>query len=549
MSAQTLKKIKFVTNGGYNKWTNVPINPAYLMLKNYYEFRGKYPVEWLEWEPIIADDEETQIQRILKEKPDLLALSFYVWNEKRQYLLAKRIKNELPNTVIMVGGPQLAAHKNANFFNEHPYIDFVCYGDGEKSFLQLIHTLHGDEEPFVNLVENRQGQYILHPYEIFVDEEFFDLPTYTLQKPIVESVINKILASGYQKKHIEFGIEFARGCMYKCSFCDWSQNLTKKVKRRHFPWKEELDYFAELDVGLYSTDANFGQWQEDFDIFNYGLSLHKPGSNFKFYSSNTPKLKKEAIYYISLQQALKYDYPIVLNLQDINEDVLEKIDRPSIPYIEIVELIKRFKENLPPEKQHLLTGQVIVGMPGQTLDKVTDMFKRLILDGVHPALLWTNIWVWLENAPAADPFYQKLHGLEWIDTYSFYRFNDGLNQGLEDILKRPLRDLYEMIKNKEFHPALTNLRLIKKTKYMDFIDIIGCKNLAKLIRAYTNQNKNITLTQYQDESFLNSIFAEFILQNDIDKNEFWEQNKHLIEEYGFAVLAWKRGEYTEVLTY
>ena len=77
-------------------------------------------------------------------------------------------------------------------------------------------------------------------------------------------------------------VEFARGCMYKCAYCDWSQNLTKKVLRRKAEWKLELEFFRDLDVSIRETDANFGSWAEDLAIYDYAKSHYDPNRNFKF---------------------------------------------------------------------------------------------------------------------------------------------------------------------------------------------------------------------------------------------------------------------------
>ena len=64
--------------------------------------------------------------------------------------------------------------------------------------------------------------------------------------------------------------------MYNCTYCDWSQNLTNKVTRRKAEWKLELEFFRDLDVQIRETDANFGQWKEDIEIYDYARSLYNP---------------------------------------------------------------------------------------------------------------------------------------------------------------------------------------------------------------------------------------------------------------------------------
>ena len=71
---------------------------------------------------------DDNFQRVKNSK--LIFFSVYVWNYKYCLQLAKEVKEHNPEAVILFGGPQLP-HTDPNFFNDHPYVDSMCVGEGE----------------------------------------------------------------------------------------------------------------------------------------------------------------------------------------------------------------------------------------------------------------------------------------------------------------------------------------------------------------------------------------------------------------------------------
>jgi tRNA A37 methylthiotransferase MiaB len=475
-------KIKFVSNGLSGEVNQVQlganaINPAYFFLKAYYQLHGHNPdVQWLPCDFLMLDPVDVQLAKIIDQQPDLVGLSVYVWNEEIQYYLAKEIKAKLPDCVIVLGGPQLVAHKDPDYFIKYPYIDYVCYGDGEEAFQLLIDKISGhlsDDAELVNMVENSDEGYKLWPLKILSDELYLSTSSFLIQKQEVINSINRLIDRGVPKNQIILAIEFARGCMYNCSFCDWSQNLTKKVKRRTHDWKAELDFFKELDITLRETDANFGQWPQDLEIFDYGLSLYDPNKNFKLRIHNTPKLKKEVTYYLQMTQTLLHGFRIHVALQDINDQVLVNINRPSISWTDQKELLLRMHRELPDDKKHLLGIQVISGLPGQTYESIVDMLVECASVGVRQ--IAQGVWVYLDNSPASDVFYQKTHQLEWIDAY----FLVDKTLPLDNV-----ESLYAQLSEGVADPRVwTKLKIVKKSSSMGLKDLMK----AQLFMQYFNQ--------------------------------------------------------------
>lgn len=422
-------KIKFFTGSPLEFRKNAAklyINPSYFYLRHFYRLHGKNDqVEWLmpEFFKIYTIDQALTL--IEQEQPHVLGLSMFSGNHDYHLELAKLVKQKMPGIKIVLGGPELTVHKISGFFKSHNYIDFVVYGDGERAFTQLLDYFSGldqDKSKWTNIVENVGGSELKYPYEGLTDPDFFNSSPYVDQKDFLVECLayNQTQVANFakgQKFNFQIGMEFARGCMYACTFCDWGQSLSKKVKRSKRDFYQDIDLFYELDLAFTETDANFGQWDQDLTLFDYALGKYEPSRNFQFVVSNTPKLKTKSIEYIVKKQLAHYNLRQVISMQDMNPDVLKNIDRPSLSLTSYYDLINRIKQELTEEQFQNLGAQLIVGLPGQNvktmLSDVTDLIHKT---GLKNFLV--SPWWLLPNSPAGDPLYQKLHRLTIGRVYS-----------------------------------------------------------------------------------------------------------------------------------
>jgi hypothetical protein len=68
---------------------------------------------------------------------DVVGFSCYVWNERLSLAIARRLKEQSPGVLIVFGGPQVPDHPE-EFLRSHPWIDVVCHGEGERTFLDVL---------------------------------------------------------------------------------------------------------------------------------------------------------------------------------------------------------------------------------------------------------------------------------------------------------------------------------------------------------------------------------------------------------------------------
>ena len=79
-------------------------------------------------------------------RPDVLAFSTYVWNERYSLEVARRARARWPRAFILFGGPSVPRRpeRAAGFLREHPFVDALAFGEGELAFREILTALLAD---------------------------------------------------------------------------------------------------------------------------------------------------------------------------------------------------------------------------------------------------------------------------------------------------------------------------------------------------------------------------------------------------------------------
>jgi radical SAM superfamily enzyme YgiQ (UPF0313 family) len=488
-------KVKILTNNSiaFPEAKNYAwVNLGWLYIKHWYNLYGQGDVEWLLPGVVIQSDidYDEYVDKLVAEKPSIVGFGLFAWNDSYQYKIASKLKEKSPSTKIVFGGPNLSVHKtddtfnkNSEFFIRHPYVDYVVYGDGERALQTIIDYEFfniGDKSNFVNIIENCSGERKIYDYELLNDDNYWKSDPYNSNKDYIYSVANDLSNMGIGKKYQRWIVEFSRGCMYSCTFCDWSQNLSKKVKRRKASWKDTIDFWVDLDVTLREADANFGMWKEDILLFNYALSKYDPNRNFKLVIENTPKLDKSVAEHIHINSIKTYGQHAGLStkisVQDIHKDVLTAINRPSLPWENVKQSIEKIIYETEGYTDFSVSEEVIVGLPNQTLDYVVEnLAEFFVINKGKPAPVGSKIYklTYLPNAPLADEDYMKKWGLE-------FRLEYKLTEGYHDehVVVDNVEDLFATFKD---DPKFFSFPVIYRTNHMSRLEIQSVYVLDRLI--------------------------------------------------------------------
>jgi radical SAM superfamily enzyme YgiQ (UPF0313 family) len=88
----------------------------------------------------INDHLERVVGDIYRHKPDIIALSCYIWNIRETLMVVESIKKVIPDSVVVLGGPEVS-YGSDSLLEENPEVDVIVKGEGEITFPLLIERL------------------------------------------------------------------------------------------------------------------------------------------------------------------------------------------------------------------------------------------------------------------------------------------------------------------------------------------------------------------------------------------------------------------------
>ena len=154
-------------------------------------------------EHTINESTEDILTDILAHKPKILALSVYIWNVNLAYRLAEQVKEFLPGTKIVFGGPEVG-YNPTEVLQRSTAVDYVIGGEGEVPFFVLCaHLLFGVVCDFKGISGRVAG-------EICAAEPY--IGTGTPKSPYTDAYFQ---ALGGRIAYFES----SRGCPYSCAYC------------------------------------------------------------------------------------------------------------------------------------------------------------------------------------------------------------------------------------------------------------------------------------------------------------------------------------------
>jgi hypothetical protein len=345
---------------------------------------------------------------IEKEKPDLFCSSHYIWNDSFLTDQLNRIKSQVSHdTIFIAGGPSIDVNINPDFFSIKPFADYTIYGAGEVAFADIVESILQNKKLIafntsnVAWFDKQKNKPVIADFK-YVPQ--LSKSPYTSNEDLFSRMIKKEQSKGVT---IVLPYDLTRGCPYSCTFCDWNSGLTNKTTRRKNSYKDEIDLFQKLNItGIYLSDANVGQYQEDIDMIEYmgNKNIHE-NAGFKI-DGNFSKLRKEnnlKIYHLLAKGNLITDYAgFTISVQDINKTILENIDRPDVGWDVHLSMIKELKQSYPKISSKV---QLIQGLPGQTVESWRETLREISKNDLSLQIFISEL---LPASPAArDKSYQE----------------------------------------------------------------------------------------------------------------------------------------------
>jgi radical SAM superfamily enzyme YgiQ (UPF0313 family) len=187
---------------------------------------------------------EQLVVSIMDQQPAIIGLPVYVWNRLDCCELARILRKQFTNLLLIAGGPEATADPG-RLLAEAPF-DLLVVGEGELTVAELLERLIHNT-PLPGLPGTAQ----------LVDGQLQIIP-----RPQIEdlAVLPSPYLSGLLDRHIESGMvwQLSRGCPFACEFC-YDGMGDRKVRRYPFErLEQELTYLVARGASqIFALDSTF----------------------------------------------------------------------------------------------------------------------------------------------------------------------------------------------------------------------------------------------------------------------------------------------------
>lgn len=332
----------------------------------------------------LNDKPDKIIRSIIDSKPDIIAISCYLWNMHMVLQIIPQIKERLPGCFIILGGPEFSSSSPC-LLKKTPQIDYIVIGEGEQTFKELIEYFLDKDS--------------LDLYEIkgllFKDKE--GNPVTTGTRDIIQD-INEI-ASPFLHGFVDMEnsrkgvitLETQRGCTQHCAYCSYPKSLSNC---RYFSLDrvyKEIEYIMRYDPeSLYLMDPTFNSNRKRAKCILDKIIQCRNNNKSKFTlnAEMIPEFMDEELIKLSKKAGM---VQVEIGIQSLNPKAISLMGRyrNEQELFKKIDLSVKYKLNIIP--------QIIFGLPGdniasflETFDKVyavptkrIDVFRLLLLPGTQ----------------------------------------------------------------------------------------------------------------------------------------------------------------------
>lgn len=338
---------------------------------------------------------------------DVVGFSTYVWNSRISLAAARRLKTAKPETVIVLGGPQVPDEAEA-FLRANPFIDLVVHNEGEETFRCILEALPGRDWGAIDGISfiDADGRFI----KTAPRARLRDLDA--VPSPFLNGVFERLMEANPNEAWIGLW-ETNRGCPFKCTFCDWGSSTASKVNKfeidRLF---REVEWFAEKKIEyVFVCDANFGIQKRDLDIAEHVAKIKSmTGYPHGFSVQNTKNATERAYETQKIISDAGLNKGVALSMQSLDPVTLSNIKRENISLDTYLELARRFMRDGVETYSDL-----IIGLPGETYESFCLGIDTLIESGQHNRIQFNNLSI-LPNAEMGSAEYLARFGMVTVES-------------------------------------------------------------------------------------------------------------------------------------
>jgi len=449
--------------------------------------------------------------------PDIILMSCYVWSWNYNCRLAEEIKKRWPNSIIVIGGPQVPKN-DFLLFKKFKFFDIGILGENENA---LIAVLKNTEDKNFNQIPGIVLPGRLNS-QVVRTKNLNDLPS-----PILTGFYDDIIRK--YKKQMEGNIswqvtfETMRGCPYHCAFCDigdqyWNKTILFDIERIY----KEIDWMSENQIEYVTVcDSNWGLFERDYEITEYVIKKKIETGYPKIWDVTWSKSNHERVRRIAeldKKYGTKLFKGVTFALQSLNQQTLDFVDRFNLPESVIRSSMSYFKS-----KDIPTYSELIWPMPGETVESFKEGLQKLVDLGqedfvmVHPLVL-------TPNSPMGQSSYIRKYNLVTIevplDTF-WLKIDDPKNYVIETVQAVVSTD------------SVTQSQMIQGHLFAHWFIVMYYYGWAHFIIKYLKNKLKITETNFIDDLifyiktckpkilYKEHVETERSLNDVLDKFGFW----------------------------
>ena len=336
------------------------------------------------------------VEALLAREPKIIGFGIYIWNVEESNEVVAAIKRIRPEIKIILGGPEVSYETEGQPIVE--LADHVITGEADLKFADVCRQLLNHESPLTPSLSPSDGERVAKPGEGSILPKIIPakLPEFSRIALPYDFYTEADIA------HRIIYVEASRGCPFTCEFCLSSLDIPV----RQVPLDRFLAAMQKLlDRGLKQfkfVDRTFNlNIATSKSLLEFFLARYQPGMFFHFemIPDRLPSELREVIAKFP-PGSLQFE----VGIQTFNPEVGSLISRRQN--------YERMADNfnfLRKETSVHIHADLIVGLPGETLESFADGFDKLIALG--PQEIQVGILKRLRGTPIIR------HDAEWQMIY------------------------------------------------------------------------------------------------------------------------------------